>query len=60
MKTIGELLTRDLTRKIEEIIAFSEKLPGMQPSIVPRRIGSLRCVMAVTRMAGFGDLSPTT
>ena len=43
---------------IEEQIAFSEKLPGKEPSMVPRRIGSLRWVMAVTRMVGFGDLSP--
>ena len=35
-------------------------LPGIEPSMVPRRIGSVRCVMAVTRMAGFGDLSPAT
>ena len=43
---------------IDEQIAFSEKLPGSDPSIVPRRIGSLRWVMAVTRIVGFGDLSP--
>ena len=41
-------------RMIEEHTAFSEKLPGSEPSIVPRRIGSLRWVMQVTRMAGLG------
>ena len=45
-------------RMIDEQIAFSEKLPGSDPSIVPRRIGSLRWVMAVTRIVGLGDLSP--
>ena len=37
---------------------FSEKLPGIEPSMVPRRIGSLRWVMAVTRMVGLGERSP--
>ncbi len=45
-------------RMIDEQIAFSEKLPGNDPSMQPRRIGSWRWVMAVTRMVGFGDLSP--
>ena len=45
-------------RMIDEQIAFSEKLPGSVPSMLPRKIGSLRWVMAVTRMVGLGDLSP--
>ena len=50
----------ELARMIEEQTAFSEKLPGIEPSIVPRRIGSLRCVMQVMRAQGLGDLSPAT
>jgi hypothetical protein len=42
----------------EEHMPFSEKQPGSEPSMVPRRIGSLRWVMAVTRMVGFGERSP--
>ena len=45
-------------RMIEEQMAFSEKLPGSEPSMLPRRIGSLRWVMAVTRMVGLGERSP--
>jgi len=45
---------------IDEQIAFSEKLPGNDPSMQPRRIGSWRWVIAVTRMVGFGDLSPAS
>jgi hypothetical protein len=47
-------------RMIEEHIPFSEKQPGIEPSMVPRKIGSLRWVMAVTRMVGFGERSPAT
>ena len=39
-------------------LASREKLPGSEPSIEPRRIGSLRWVMAVTRMVGLGERSP--
>ena len=45
-------------RMIEEQTAFSEKLPGSAPSMVPRRIGLLRCEMQVTCTVGLRDLSP--
>ena len=47
-------------RMIDEQTPFSEKLPGIEPSMVPRRIGSVRWVMAVTRMVGFAERSPAT
>src|SRR5258708_21210696 len=45
-------------RMIDEQIAFSEKLPGNDPSMQPRRIGSWRWVMAVAPILGFGGFSP--
>jgi len=45
-------------RMIDEHMPFSEKQPGIEPSIVPRRIGSLRWVMQVRRIVGFGERSP--
>ena len=47
-------------RMIDEQMPFSENEPGSEPSMAPRRIGLLRWVMAVTRMVGFGLLSPAT
>jgi hypothetical protein len=39
---------------IDEHMPFSEKQPGIEPSIVPRRIGSLRWVMQVRRIVARG------